>query len=787
MSGISKKLMTAFGGVDPAWDLDYAYYDSTEGVGGWSIAGAKYLYIKSIAAQELSPTGLFFKPDGTKMYIIGTTGDDVNEYDLSTPWLATTAVFLQSFSVAAQDATPTGLYFTDDGLNMYVLGDTGNDVNQYALGIAWDVSTAATYKNSVSVAAQEINPTGIFFKPDGTKMYVIGNSGDDVNEYDLSAAWDFNTAVFLQNFSVSAQETIPTGLFFKPDGTKMYIIGITGDDVNEYDLSAAWDVSTAVYLQNFSVAGQETNPTGVFFKPDGLKMYIIGTGGVDVNEYDLSTAWDVSTAVYLQNFSVSAQETLVTGVSFKPDGTKMFIIGTTGDDVNEYDLSTAWDVSTAVYLQTSPIALTTTPEGVFFGPDGTKMYVVSSSSDTVIEYILSTAWDTSTAALYTALFSVGSQTTQPSGMTFKPDGTRMYVTDPTFVYEYALSAPWFVGSATFTQSLSVLAQETLVTGVSFKPDGTKMFIIGTTGDDVNEYDLSAAWDVSTAVFLQLFSVSGQETAPQDIFFKPDGTVMYILGATGDDINAYALDGFSVAAQETTPNSLFFKPDGTKMYILGATGDDVNEYDLSTAWDLNTAVFLQNFSIGTQEATPQGLFFRPDGLKMYIIGTGGDDVNEYDLSTAWDVSTAVFLQVFSVAGQEINPTGVFFKPDGLKMYMCGLSGDDVNEYDLSTAWDVSTAVFLQLFSVSAEVANPDGVFFKPDGTKMFVVTGADKDINGYNLSTAWDVSTAVFLQNFSVSTQAFTPKGVFFRPDGTKMYVVDISTDKVFAYTLGIQV
>ena len=50
-----------------------------------------------------------------------------------------------------------------------------------------------------------------------------------------------------------------------------------------------WDVSTAVYLQNFSIAGQEVTPQGMFFKPDGTKMYVIGQTGDDVNEYDIGT------------------------------------------------------------------------------------------------------------------------------------------------------------------------------------------------------------------------------------------------------------------------------------------------------------------------------------------------------------------------------------------------------------------------------------------------------------------------------------------------------------------
>jgi len=518
-----------------------------------------------------------------------------------------------------------------------------------------------------SVAAQDTNPTGVFFKPDGTKMYVIGAAGDDVNEYDLSTAWDVTSASYLQNFSVAAQETNPQGIFFKPDGTKMYVIGTTGDDVNEYDLSTAWDVTSASYLQNFSVAAQETVPSGVFFKPDGTKMYVVGVTGDDVNEYDLSTAWDVTSASYLQNFSVAAQEATPQGIFFKPDGTKMYVIGAAGDDVNEYDLSTAWDVTSASYLQNFSVAAQdTNPTGVFFKPDGLKMYILGSTGDAVFSYTLSTAWDVSTASFdfpTESYFSVAAQELSPEDIFFKPDGTKMYVIGfaGRDVNEYDLSTAWEVSSASYLQSFSVTAQESLPTGIFFKPDGLKMYVIGFFNDNVNEYNLSTAWDVSTASYLQNFSVGSQDTVSEGVFFKPDGT---------------------------------------KMYVLGSTGDAVYEYDLSTAWNVTSASYLQSFSVTAEEASPTSIFFKPDGLKMYVIGQSGDDVNEYDLSTAWDVSSASYLQNFSVAAQEATPQGIFFKPDGTKMYVIGFSGDAVWQYSTGSAGDVT-------FTYPASVEWPSG--------------------------------------------------------------------------------
>jgi sugar lactone lactonase YvrE len=811
-------------------------------------------------AQETSSMDIFFKPDGTKMYVIGSVGRDVNEYDLSTAWDVSTASYLQRFSISAQETSPTGIFFKPDGTKMYVLGNTGDDVNEYDLSTAWDI-TSASYLQNFSVSAQDTSPQGIFFKPDGTKMYIIGSSGDDVNEYDLSTAWDVTSASYLQNFSVAAQETGPSGIFFRSDGLKMYVIGFVGDDVNEYDLSTAWDITSASYLQNFSVFDQESGPQGIFFRSDGLKMYVIGSHDA-VFSYTLSTAWDLSSASFdfptKGYFSVAAQETVPQGIFFKPDGTKMYIIGSSGDDVNEYDLSTAWEVSTASYLYNFSVsAQETSPSDIFFKPDGTKMYVIGRTGDDVNEYNLSTAWNVSTAS-YLQNFSVSAQETEPRGLSFKPDGTKMYVTGTVGrdINEYNLSTAWDVSTASYLQNFSLAARESQPMGVFFKPNGTKMYILGAIGDDVNEYNLSTPWNVSTASYLQNFSVAAQDEVPQGIFLKPDGTKMYVVGEVTDAVwqystgtghvtftwpasvkwaggstpdapagaatNVYTFyteDGgttyygflagaamarasaggdvwtnpdlanasydsvsFSVAAQETDPSGIFFKPDGTKMYVIGFSGDDVNEYNLSTAWDITSASYLQNFSVAAQETDPSGLFFRSDGLKMYVIGFSGDDVNEYNLSTAWDITSASYLQNFSVAAQETLPSGLFFRSDGLKMYVIGYSGDKVNEYDLSTAWDVSTASYSLNFSVAAQETNPFGLFFKPNGSKMYIIGSAGNDVNEYDLSTAWDVSSASYLQNFSVASQETSPQDVFFKPDGTKMYIIGISTDTIYQYS-----
>ena len=251
---------------------------------------------------------------------------------------------------------------------------------------AWNLADA---NMEAIVSSVDTTATGVFFKPDGTQMYVIGNASDRVYLFNFNTPWEISTAYYTYtSFSVLAQDGAATDLFFKPDGTKMYVIGAVNNLVYQYSLSTAWDISTASYDSvSFSVASQDTSPQSIFFKPDGTKMYMLGGTGKDVNQYSLSTAWDISTASFDSvNFSVSAQTVSPYGLFFKPDGTVMYVCGLAGSVVNQYSLSTAWDISTASYDSVQLTVAAATPQGLFIKDDGTKLYVVSSGPDVVTQY-----------------------------------------------------------------------------------------------------------------------------------------------------------------------------------------------------------------------------------------------------------------------------------------------------------------------------------------------------------------------------------------------------------------
>ena len=261
---------------------------------------------KSVTSQEDTPQGITFGDDGRKMFVTGNTGDDVNEYTLAGgPYCLGTASFVDAFSVSSQDNDPQALAFNDDGLKMFIVGNQNDSIYQYTLSENFDVSTASYASKLLDIDAtvtasggkNEDSPTGVAFNDDGLKMFIVGNERDSVHEFTLTENFDVSTASFVDAFSVSSQESEPTGIAFNDNGLKMFIVGSNGDDVNEYKLSVNFDVSTASFVDAFSVSSQDNDPRDIAFDPSGRYMFIVGDQGNDVNVYKLSEPFDVSTAV----------------------------------------------------------------------------------------------------------------------------------------------------------------------------------------------------------------------------------------------------------------------------------------------------------------------------------------------------------------------------------------------------------------------------------------------------------------------------------------------------------
>ncbi len=583
------------------------------------------------------------------------------------------ASFVDSFDVSSQDTSPHGVAFNNDGTKMFIAGLQGLDINEYTLSSAFDVSTAS-FVDSFSVSSQDSAIRDVEFNADGTKMYVVGDTNNSIYEYHLSTAFDVSTASYDSTFSVAAQETNPSGMAFNTDGTKMFVLGRSGDDVGEYALSTGFDISTASFTDSFSVASQETGPEGIAFNTDGTKMFIVGEAGDDVNVYTLSTGFDVSTASYTSNFSISSQEADPTGIAFSASGDKMFIVGLAGDDVNEYQM---------------PVTLAL-GSGSFASADVGKTIEANSG-----KFLL-----TSTAGAFTTTTTPANYNQVASG-SWQMYGVVFNTTDGDLELS-SIGDAFDIANASYVTNSTISGQGTAPEDIAFNSDGSKMFIVDSQQDRINEYALSTAYGIGTESFTRSFSVSSQGNLPTGVCFSNDGTTMLVCDYTEQDVNQYTLStGFDlstasytrtlyVGGQQARPRAVQLVNSGTRIFTIGDTNDEINQWNLSTANDISTASHIGNFSVASQASAPQGLFFSNDGKKVFVLNeTATNNIFQYNLSTAFLITSASYSNVsFNTASIDSNPTGIAFSADGTKMFFTGNQNDKVYSYTSGSVTIVS---------------------------------------------------------------------------------------------------
>ena len=272
----------------------------------------------------------------------------------------------------------------------------------------------------------------------------------------------------------------------------------------------------------------------------------------------------------VSSFSVNSQTSSPTEVVFGDSGTKMFVLSS-DRYVYSYNLSTAYDASTASYVATSSELTelsTDTSQSFRFKPDGTVMFV-SSSGGYVYQYSLSTAWDVSTISYASKSARHGNSTHSYTALTFKPDGTRMYMAGLRYVMSMTLSSPWDLGSTTSDNTGTGFTNAYLnlgwvyghtITGMDFNSTGTSLTMVyGNNASDkyIIEHPIDDAWNVSNATVLgSAPSTTYQQNSIQGLAYANDGNTLVTVLDTGDTVYTYdtGMSGINNNITDTSTNN-----------------------------------------------------------------------------------------------------------------------------------------------------------------------------------------------------------------------------------------
>ena len=287
-------------GVEKTIEKEFEVFAKKRGGSGCSAAANPF----DVSDRDGDMTSITFSSDGTKMYILRLANDKVYEYKLCRNYHLGSISYTTSFSLAGKESTPHGIAFNSDGTKMFIVGQASQGLNEFALSTAWDLSSASWTVEGCTNGGSGKKYSAVDFNADGTGARILDKKSNTVREFVLSTAYDISTCGNYDSSTDSTDlnglsgvsEAKAQGMAFNDDGTKMYIVGEQHDKVYELDLGAAYDVSRETFVASFDISDQETVPSGLEFSSDGKTMFVVGRNGDEINIYNLTTAWSISTA-----------------------------------------------------------------------------------------------------------------------------------------------------------------------------------------------------------------------------------------------------------------------------------------------------------------------------------------------------------------------------------------------------------------------------------------------------------------------------------------------------------
>ena len=504
-----------------------------------------------------------------------------------------------------------------------------------------------------------------------------------------------------------------------------------------------------------------------------------------------------------------------TGITWVNSGNSFVASVQTAGTNNQYGIY-QFDTTTAYSTQPSDISFNASfltyneiadadfsPKSIIFNSDGSKGFFIEDNE--LFGFDMSTNYDISTAT------GTGHTKTSlpnlygPNDVRFNNNGTKMFVSDVTFgtpiVIEYSLNPAYDVTTRSQTASFDPSQAAnggTNIFGIQFNIDGTKMYALGNGGAGgqryLYEYDLSTAFDLTTISYnnerLDLQTFAGIDLA-ESFTFNDDFSKLYIAdgndgvlqfdwgtppgggrGSGTPDTIDKATGSLGLTTNGATDSQWFeFNGDGTSLFVhntgsggLAPAGYLLNQFNLTTPYDLTTASYSNNVYYGSGNDF-EGKF-AGDGSKFY-----------YDSGTLWQHN----LSSAFVPGTDIRASGqadgqgpsgesFCFKNDGTKLYTLAKSNtpNGVIEWDLSTAWDITTnslqggAIAGNNLDYSNEMTGASNIEMNSTGTKVYIYTrnstisGASIAIVEYDMTTPWDINTGTYNGKYlNVGSAGFT--------------------------------
>jgi len=240
-------------------------------------------------------------------------------------------------SINTQDSAPRGIAWNDDGSRLYEIGIGGEKIYQSTVSTPFEITTAS-HSSGDTISTQDSVPTGIQWNNDGSRLYEVGLNSSKIFQYTVPTPFEITTASHSSGDSINTQGSEPMGIAWNDDGSRLYSVDRVSDEIYQYTVSTPFDITTASHSSGDSISTQDSGSTGIVWNNDGSRLYEVGEGSGKIYQYTVSTPFEITTASHSTGDSINAQDQNCSGIAWNNDGTRLYETGQSGNKIYQYTL-----------------------------------------------------------------------------------------------------------------------------------------------------------------------------------------------------------------------------------------------------------------------------------------------------------------------------------------------------------------------------------------------------------------------------------------------------------------
>ena len=247
----------------------------------------------------------------------------------------------------------------------------------------YDIEYLGKHGQKLTTSSATKNARGIDLYDNDTKLIVHSRDNELIVTYKLISPNNLLDANHISSISTSdyigteSQGSYGHGIFIKrPELDRIWLFNRT--EIWQFDLSTPGEIDLKSNTGYYDLSQYIERGHDIDFSTDGKILYIDDRNKEAIHQFKLQTPWDINNIEFDYSLDISANHKAVRGIEFRPDGKRMYLLDTELRQVQQYTLSTAWDIRSSSLEKTIELNISNA-RGMTWNQDGGSLFIMNTT------------------------------------------------------------------------------------------------------------------------------------------------------------------------------------------------------------------------------------------------------------------------------------------------------------------------------------------------------------------------------------------------------------------------